>query len=270
MKQYKKNIKIKRKKRENMIKIIITFFTIGIIIFIILETKKEKEKNEQTLGTFSIINVEIDTAQIKTDVEIVKKKSEINSKVTDWNLILVNKENEISEDYEFELNTIDYENKVDSRIVEALTKMLGDAKKEGLDPFICSAYRTNKLQTRLFNNKVNQYKSQGYEIKEAEEKASYWVTLPRTSEHEIGLAVDIVSKKYQTLDESQEKTALQKWLMEHCTDYGFILRYPTEKKEITKINYEPWHYRYVGIEDAKFMKKKDFCLEEYIDFLKQY
>lgn len=103
---------------------------------------------------------------------------------------------------------------------------------------------------------------------EAEETASYWVTNPRTSEHEIGLAVDIVSTNYQTLDEKQETTAVQKWLIEHCIDYGFILRYPTAKKDRTKINYEPWHYRYVGIENAKLMKEKDFCLEEYIEYLK--
>jgi len=58
--------------------------------------------------------------------------------------------------------------------------------------------------------------------------------------------------------------------MEHCYEYGFILRYPTDKKDITKINYEPWHYRYVGIKDAMFIKEKEFCLEEYIEFLKEY
>lgn len=103
----------------------------------------------------------------------------------------------------------------------------------------------------------------------AQKEASYWVTLPKTSEHEIGLAVDIVSANYQILNEKQETTAVQKWLMEHCIDYGFVLRYPTDKKEITKINYEPWHYRYVGIENAKFMKENDFCLEEFIEYLKK-
>ncbi|MCI8383288.1 MAG: M15 family metallopeptidase [Clostridia bacterium] len=83
----------------------------------------------------------------------------------------------------------------------------------------------------------------------------------------MGLAVDIVSDRYQTLDKKQENTPVQKWLMEHCVDYGFILRYPTYKKDTTKINYEPWHYRYVGVENAKFMQEKNFCLEEYIEYL---
>lgn len=79
-----------------------------------------------------------------------------------------------------------------------------------------------------------------------------------------------IPENYQVLDERQEETQVQKWLIEHCTDYGFILRYPTDKKEITKINYEPWHYRYVGVENAKFMKEKNFCLEEFIAYLKDF
>ena len=91
-----------------------------------------------------------------------------------------------------------------------------------------------------------------------------------TSEHEAGLALDIVASNYQELNEEQEKTPVQKWLMENCHKYGFVLRYPTEKKDITKINYEPWHYRYVGVKNATFMKEKNLCLEEYIEYLKNY
>ncbi len=96
-------------------------------------------------------------------------------------------------------------------------------------------------------------------------ECSVWVAIPKTSEHEIGLSVDIVSKSYQLLDKNQKKTAEQKWLMENCHRYGFVMRYPTEKKQITKIEYEPWHYRYVGIENAKRMKDMGVCLEEYIE-----
>ena len=226
--------------------------------------KREIENKEETQETYATIEEE---KILEEKVEEEKPKPEIESNVTDWNLILVNKDNPIPEKYEFELQKLDNKNQVDTRIVESLNQMLQDAIKNGLDPIICSSYRTNQTQTTLFNNKVKQYKRQGYKEQEAEELASYWVTIPGTSEHEIGLAVDIVSRKYQTLDQKQETTEIQKWLMENCTNYGFILRYPTEKREITKINYEPWHYRYVGIENAKFMKEKGFCLEEFVEYL---
>lgn len=235
---------------------------IVIILIILLTNKKEEKEQEETVETFSTSTTDVITVEVKNP--------EIDSKITDWNLILVNKENKIPEDYQVELQTVEGKHKVDIRIVEALTQMLADARKEGLQPYICSSYRTNQTQTTLFNRKVNQYQRLGYNKQQAEEEASYWVTLPRTSEHELGLSVDIVSKSYQILDEQQEDTAVQKWLMGNCDKYGFTLRYPTYKKEITKINYEPWHYRYVGIENAKFMKEKDYCLEEYIAYLKEF
>ena len=88
---------------------------------------------------------------------------------------------------------------------------------------------------------------------------------PGTSEHQAGLAVDIVDKSYQLLDERQEDTAVQKWLMEHCAEYGYILRYPTEKSALTGVGYEPWHYRYVGEEAAREIMSRGLCLEEYLE-----
>lgn len=261
----KKKKKIRRKKRKNISFNFVAMLLLVVIIMVVLLTnKKAEEEQEETIEAFSSSTTNIIT------VDVEKPKPEIDSKTTDWNLILVNKENKIPEDYQVELQMVESNHKVDIRIVEALTQMLADARKEGLKPYICSSYRTNSTQITLFNRKVNQYKRLGYGRQEAEEKASYWVTFPKTSEHEMGLSVDIVSKDYQILDEKQEDTAVQKWLMENCDKYGFILRYPTYKKEITKINYEPWHYRYVGIENAKFMKEKDYCLEEYIEYLKEY
>ena len=104
----------------------------------------------------------------------------------------------------------------------------------------------------------------------AEEEAAKWVTIPGTSEHEIGLALDIVDKSYQLLDSKQEETKAQKWLLSHCSDYGFVLRYPKDKTEITQIDYEPWHYRYVGVQNAKFMEEKGYCLEEFIQYLNSF
>ncbi len=259
--------KSRRKKAKINKKLEIYKIITGIIVICIMinicnfyKSKKEREKIET-----SVKMVE----ENENNNRVIKEKP-IDSNTTDWNLILINKDNLIPEDYKIETTKIDGRWEVDIRIKEAIEQMLADARKEGLDPLICSSYRLSEYQVNLFNKKVNEYKAKGYSQKKAEEQASLWVAIPRTSEHEIGLSLDIVSNKYQVLDEKQESTAVQKWLMEHCYDYGFILRYPTDKKEITKINYEPWHYRYVGVKDAMFMKEKGFCLEEYIEFLKEY
>ena len=251
-----KQILVKKLLIIAMLVLVLLNIIFGITIFIKNILSKNKEKTIETYSSIEEFN------------EITTTVKEIDSSIDDWNLILVNKDNSIGEDYEVETKIIEGEHKCDYRIIDSLKEMLKDARKQGLDPIICSSYRTTKKQKSLFTQKVNYYKKLGYSKEDAEKEASYWVTLPGTSEHEIGLAVDIVSYKYQILDEKQEETKVQKWLMEHCSDYGFILRYPTEKKEITKINYEPWHYRYVGIENAKFMEEKGFCLEEFIEYLK--
>ena len=199
-----------------------------------------------------------------------KKEKDIDSNTSDWELVLVNRDHKIPEGYSVELEEVETTHKIDKRVAESLKQMLSDAREEGLSPIICSSYRTREKQTQLYNNKVKEYKRFGYSSDEAENLASYWVAIPGTGEHETGLAVDIVSKKYQILDEKQEETDEQKWLMENSYKYGFTLRYPTDKKEITMINYEPWHYRYVGIDNATYMKEHEMCLEEYIDYLKQF
>lgn len=141
--------------------------------------------------------------------------------------------------------------------------MMDDCRAAGLNPVICSSYRTHDKQEELFRKKVNTLRKQGYSQEEAETEAARWVARPGTSEHETGLAVDIVDKSYQLLDEKQEQTPVQQWLMAHCAEYGFILRYSVEKSDLTGIGYEPWHYRYVGTEAAKAITEQGLCLEEY-------
>lgn len=190
-----------------------------------------------------------------------------SSITNDWNMILVNPWNPISEDFTVELETIENGHSVDARIAKYLKRMLEDARAAGLSPMICSSYRTNEKQQTLYTNKINYYLSQGYSQADAESEAGKWIAVPGTSEHQTGLAVDIVSSSYQLLDQKQEETAEQKWLMENSYKYGFILRYPNAKKEITGIYYEPWHYRYVGYKTAKEIYEKDICYEEYLEEL---
>ena len=185
----------------------------------------------------------------------------------DWRLLLVNPWNKLPEDFEIELKKLPNGLKVDERIYDDLTAMLSDCRKAGLRPVVCSAYRTAETQTRLYNNKIARLRAAGYSRQAAIRQAGRWVAVPGTSEHQTGLAVDLVAASYQVLDKKQEQTKEQKWLMEHCWEYGFILRFPSDKSAVTGIGYEPWHYRYVGKETAKAMQESGLCLEEYLTTL---
>lgn len=181
-----------------------------------------------------------------------------------WMLRLVNPWNPLPEDYSIE--TVELRNgfQVDARCYPDLQEMMDACRGEGLSPLICSAYRTWEYQERLYQAKVEEYLAEGYSQDAAEAEAGTVVAVPGTSEHQLGLAVDIVDVSNQVLDESQEDTEVQRWLMAHSWEYGFILRYPSEKSEITGIIYEPWHYRYVGREYAKLIFERGVCLEEYL------
>lgn len=182
----------------------------------------------------------------------------------DWALTLVNWENPVPADYTIpELVELRNGQSFDRRGYPDLQRMMDDCRAAGLSPLISSSYRTEEFQTELFENKVAQYTAQGYDRTEAETLAAGWVARPGTSEHQLGLAVDIVDTGYQNLDGTQEETAVQEWLMEYCWEYGFILRYPADKTELTGVNYEPWHYRYVGSAAAD-IEEQGICLEEYL------
>ena len=187
-------------------------FIYAIVIIIVLITLVI------TLIVTNIKNKSIDTAIKETKVEenialanatLYNIKENINSRLNDWKLILVNKENYLPDNYEVNLKTINGNMKVDERIYNDLKNMLNDAKKENLDLLICSSYRSTSKQKKLFNDKIKEYKNKGYSDEEAYKEASYWVLIPGTSEHETGLSVDIVSIDNQVLDENQEKTKEQ-------------------------------------------------------------
>ena len=184
-----------------------------------------------------------------------------------WKLMLVNPWNKLPENYTVTLKRLANGLQVDERIYDDLNAMLTDCRKTGLQPVVCSAYRSHATQTRLHNNKIARLRYAGYSYESAVREAARWVAVPGTSEHDTGMALDLVSYSYQLLNEKQENTAEQKWLMEHCWEYGFILRYPKDKTEVTGIGYEPWHYRYVGRENAAKIRESGLCLEEYLQSL---
>ena len=182
----------------------------------------------------------------------------------DWRLLLVNHDNPIPKGYQTELCRFSDGVYVDERICNDLQAMMDAAHDAGLSPVICSSYRTTEKQQALYEREVQQYLDKGYSRKKAKAEAAKWVAVPGTSEHQTGLALDIVDLNYQILDKAQEQTPVQKWLMEHSCQYGFILRYPNEKSDITGICYEPWHYRYVGKDAALAIFTQQITLEEFL------
>ena len=202
----------------------------------------------------SALGVAASGATTSTDPELAGEE---------WHKILVNPWNKKPSGYSIKLTYVrGYQ--VDSRCASQLKKMLSACEKAGHEPLLISGYRTNSTQTYIYNRNVQQYVGWGYSYSEAKKKAAKSTAVPGTSEHQIGLAVDIVDMDYQALVNSQANTNTQKWLMKNCWKYGFILRYPKGTTSITGIIYEPWHYRYVGKTVAKEIHEAGITLEEYL------
>ena len=178
----------------------------------------------------------------------------------EWNLIVVNAWNELPEDYSVELTELSNGQKVDSRIYPYLQEMFDAAREEGVYPVVREGYRTAEEQQEILEDRIQTYINQGYSRSRAERTAKEWVALPGTSEHQLGIAVDINADKSMCSNEE-----VYAWLAENAYKYGFILRYPPGKQEITGTSYEPWHYRYVGVEAAQEIYERGICLEEYFE-----
>lgn len=185
----------------------------------------------------------------------------------DWRLILVNKQHPVPKDYTVELETIKGNMKCDARIIGDLIAMFQAADADGVNLAVCSPYRDLARQEWLFERKIKTYMKNGLSYIEAYSLASQIVMVPGASEHQLGLAIDINCDTYTSLDEGFADTKAGKWLAEHCAEYGFILRYPLGREEITGVEYEPWHFRYVGKEAATVIMEQGICLEEFIEGL---
>ncbi len=183
--------------------------------------------------------------------------------VSDWRLILVNRDYILPDGYKPELaNAVEDgfdDMYLDERVAPYYNEMYKAAYEDGIHLVPVSGYRSVERQTNNFERKINYYIDQGYSKVEATQEAATIILPPGTSEHNAGLAMDICS-----LEQNFEDTEEFEWLCENAADYGFILRYPEDKQDITKIIYEPWHWRYVGVEAAKEMKASGECLEEYL------
>ena len=183
---------------------------------------------------------------------------------TGWELMLVNRTNPLPEGYQVKTRALPNGLLFDKRAYKHLVDMIADGKSQGLSFVICSAYRSMDRQRELFDDQVADERANGLDHDRAVEVAATKVALPGTSEHNLGLAADIVALDYQKLDEGILNTPEYRWLRDNSYRYGFILRYPEGKSDITGIIFEPWHFRYVGKEAAEAITQSGLCLEEYL------
>ncbi len=196
---------------------------------------------------------------VNETIEETKSLSQtLGISLADYRLILANIDNSIG-DYTPELVEIEHGREFDYRAADDLKKFIADARATGLNVYLSSTYRGRYVQNMLYEKKVAQY---------GEDVAKTIVLPPGTSEHQTGLAADITDVPYDFKTKEIENTDTFKWLNEHSAEYGFILRYPKDKEDITKVIYEPWHFRYVGKEVANYIKDHNLCLEEFIDLMK--
>ena len=195
------------------------------------------------------------TAQTGTQSSETQAPAEDES----WKLLLVNADHPLPEGFEVELKALRNGHHVDIRVYPELQQMFDDARAEGIYPYINESFRTAQRQQEILDSYISRYEAQGMSRAAAEEKALQVVALPGTSEHQLGLALDIIAEF------DADNTATWQWLKQHCAEYGFILRYPADKEEITGISYEPWHFRYVGVEAAREIMSSGVCLEEYLE-----
>lgn len=275
----------KRKKRQKYIPAYIalygTIFLVAVLIILLISKlaggNKEDKKPENTADTTNSIttsdNVPVDTSD-QTDVTTAAVPVSSN-KEDDWALYVIGNDNPLPPDFTVEIKSVAGERTLDKRCADYAIQMMNDAKEQGVGLYITSAYRSIQYQADNLQNYINRLMAQGYTKEEATEQAHKEIALPGHSEHNAGLAMDIVSDDYWSnhsdLDESFELLPQYDWLIDNSWKYGFILSYPKGKEGITGFIYEPWHYRFVGLEHAErihevYEETGEFLtVNEYID-----
>lgn len=196
---------------------------------------------------------------------------EARAMLADPLMVLVNHTSKMPDNYTFDTKECGSATAVNKTLqtvaCDAFLSMQKAAADDGVTVWMQSGYRSVKYQTSLYERKTKYYLDKGYDNATAKEKAAAVVNPPGYSEHNCGLAADLNSPEHTGLDEGFEKTAAFRWLCEHAGDYGFILRYPKDAEDKTEIIYEPWHWRYVGVENAAKINASGLCFEEYIEAL---
>ena len=231
--------------------LILAIFGVTSMIFHKIATNSQLEEAKKAVEEAERIKAEEEAEEQAKQDKIAEEKSQ-------WYLLLVNEWNAMPDDFDIETAEVEGGYVVDERVADALKEMLSDCREAGYSPQIISSFRTRSTQQWLYDHTANKSDT----------------AIPGHSEHECGLAADIIDSSSagwsDPLIEKQEDLPAQQWLMEHCQDYGFILRYPKDKEDVTGIIYEPWHYRYVGKEHAANIMSNGICLEEYLRDMETY
>lgn len=227
-----------------------------------------RAENQDMKEELSVVQTILDKkleAEAMAKAEAILAAEEAKASENKWKILLANDSHPLDQDFVVELTEVSGGQRVDQRIAEPLSRMLDAMKEEGLEPIVCSGYRNIERQTQLFQEYIEDRLRDGWSYEEAFYKAKTRIALQGTSEHQTGLAVDIVGRSHQRLDDGQAETDEAKWLAEHCSEYGFILRYPQGKLDVTGLDYESWHFRYVGEDVASYIMEHGITLEEYLN-----
>ena len=265
-----KRLKKKRdnkKKKLNKIKIAIVILIIIIVITLIVKKSKNKTTVETTTNQVEQKTTSQDenkNEENQVNEQNQDQEQQLEKEITDWRLTLANYENLLPENFTVKVENIDKTRQFDVRAIGELNNMMNQMKKDGItNIWIQSAYRSVARQKELYDASVKKYLQEGKSQEEAEKLTNEYINKPGSSDHNLGLAVD-----FNKVDNGFEKLEGFKWLQKNAENYGFVLRYPKDKEDITKIAYESWHWSYVGVEHAKKMNELNMCLEEYIKYLK--
>lgn len=185
-----------------------------------------------------------------------------------WTLILVNAHHPLPVDFVPDTALLSLGKPCDRRIAPAMERLFCAAHSDGVALLLRSGYRSIPYQKTLYEDKIRRViEEEGADPQQAPDLAARVVARPGTSEHHTGLAFDILSPEYDSLDEAFCRTQAYAWLCAHAADYGLVLRYSADKTAKTGIVYEPWHWRYVGPQAARSMNRLGLCLEEYAAWL---
>ena len=255
--------KVAQKRKINKKKLIIVIAIFILIIFLIVRSTKTTKTSAETT-TNQTNNISENTNQQNEQPE-QQPEEKPEKQITDWRLVLANYDNILPEDFTVEVANIDSTRQFDARAIGYLNQMMNDMRKDGItNVWVQSAYRSVERQKELYDNSIQKYLKQGKTQEEAIALTDEYINKPGSSDHNLGLAVD-----FNNVDNSFAKLKGYQWLLENAENYGFILRYPEDKEDITKIAYESWHWRYVGEENAKKMNELHMCLEEYVEYLSE-
>lgn len=243
---------VKRKKKNSYMIRFILVICIMVTAFILVMNDRNPE--EHILPPIPQTNYADKNADSNS-----KNNSREKANKNAWWLVLVNRWNPIEKHNKIKTTILSNGELVDERIYPDLQKMFDAARNDGVYPIVVSGYRTEQEQEELYNNKLAAYQAEGLSDAEAKKETELWVAIPGTSEHQLGLAVDINADGIHSKGKQ-----VYRWLEDHAHLYGFIKRYSPDKTKITGVANEPWHYRYVGVRAATELYHQGICLEEYL------